>query len=74
MNANERFEIMASVFNAMTGYMAPGKSVPPMAYAGEEYERDRQVEWSNWLSSHGEVVRMTLNAVEAQNGNEESQS
>lgn len=29
MALNERFEIMAELFHAATGFLAPGKSAPP---------------------------------------------
>ena len=46
MNANERFEVMATLFYSETGIMAPGKDIP----AGfNELDYEQRVEaWRVW--------------------------
>jgi hypothetical protein len=43
-----RFERLAAMFQSDTGFMAPGKDTSAAAYAGEEYERQREDCWNAW--------------------------
>lgn len=49
MTSAERYEIVAELFKSSTGFIAPGKSLPPhFAECGEQYEIDRQHAWAHW--------------------------
>lgn len=64
-NYNASFEFLADRFCSESGYMAPGKSVPPeMAYSDDreterqklwgEFMRERTKEaWTLWHQKHG---------------------
>lgn len=59
----DRFERLAEMFRSETGYMAPGKSAPTAAYAGEEYERERDAAWMAWSKAPFDDLRGALAAV-----------
>lgn len=50
MSAGERFERMAECFERECGYLAPGKSEGPAAYAGEVHERMRHLLWRAFVA------------------------
>lgn len=45
---NEQFEKLAEEFKFDTGFMAPGKDSPAIAYVSEEHEEQRQIAWKAW--------------------------
>lgn len=46
MDANEQFELVARIFQLMTGLMAPGKDVPPgYSTVPEEMRNETFIEW-----------------------------
>lgn len=62
MDANDRYEIKARAFQAMTGAMAPGKSCPPqMSNSDPDL---RQALWDQWEIHHGRTVNAMLEAFE----------
>lgn len=63
-NEIQRYEIMARAFRAMTGHMAPGKDQSALA-GGSSYE-ERTAAWDAWIAQHGEAVRQTIRAAEAE--------
>ena len=60
INTIERYEILARVFERMTGYMAPGKDSRCCGHSIEE----RSIAWQNWLDANERFVSATLDAVE----------
>lgn len=58
----ERQELMAELFHASTGFLAPGKSVPAET-ASEQYEIDRQHAWREWTDS--KALAMALQFITA---------
>jgi hypothetical protein len=48
-NANDRFERLAEQFYQETGYIAPGKDVPP-GLSSHSYETERRLAWAQWQS------------------------
>ncbi|MDB4893113.1 MAG: hypothetical protein JWL61_4968 [Gemmatimonadetes bacterium] len=48
-DANEHFERVAARFHKETGYLAPGKNVS-LAEWSEEYERNRQAAWQEFIN------------------------
>ena len=64
MDANLTYEIKAEAFRRMTGLMAPGKSVSPLAYSGQEDEDLRYREWQEWNDKYGEVIGHLLAVVQ----------
>jgi|CXWL01.1.fsa_nt_gi hypothetical protein len=66
---NDRFEIMAELFKASTGFMAPGKSVPPEIASQHNYEDMRRVAWGEW--SDTKALNMAILFIGALRHNEE---
>ncbi len=62
MAINERFEIMAELFHAATGFLAPGKSAPPELQT-EQYGIDRQAAWGEW--SDTKALNMAIKFIQA---------
>ena len=62
MNHHERFELLAELFNSATGFLAPGKSVPP-GLASDQYELDRHVAWQQWTDA--KALAMALHFIQA---------
>lgn len=62
MSHNERFELLAELFKSATGFLAPGKSVPPET-ASDQYELDRQVAWRQWTDD--KALAMALQFIRA---------
>lgn len=55
-NANDCFEENAAVFEKETGYLAPGKSVPPsMGY--ESLEAERKAAHKAWIEKKQRQIR-----------------
>lgn len=67
MATNERFELMAELFHAATGFLAPGKSAPPELQT-EQYGIDRQAAWGEW--SDTKALNMALKFIQALRHNE----
>ena len=63
MDKTERFEIMAELFRCSTGFLAPGKDVPPGIHS-DQYEIDRRVAWGEW--SDTKAVDMAIRFIQAQ--------
>jgi len=59
MNANEKFEVRAYVFNRMKKMLAPGKD----AVQGPSQE-ERTEAWDKWNGEHGKVVDLVFDALE----------
>ncbi len=64
---NERFELMAELFHAATGFLAPGKSAPPELQT-EQYGIARQTAWGEW--SDTKALNMALKFIQALRHNE----
>lgn len=64
MNANLSFEIQAEAFRIMTGYMAPGKSVSPMANDGTSHQ-ERWDAWRKWSIEYADVLTAMLRAMDS---------
>ncbi len=61
--ANSIAKVQADVFFRMTGYLAPGVVLLPMAEESslETYKRDRDEAWSKWNANDCQVaVRLTF--------------
>lgn len=67
MAINERFEIMAELFYAATGFIAPGKSAPP-ALQTEQYVVARQTAWAEWNDT--KALNMAIKFIQALRHNE----
>ncbi len=61
MNANERFEIVAQVFQHMRGHLAPGKDSP--AAAGTVDIEERNAVWEEWCGQCLWAVNLTIDAI-----------
>ena len=59
----ESYEIQAFAFRVMTGYVAPGKDVSPMAYEAP-YE-ERCAAWDEWRNKHAHCILAMLHGFEA---------
>ena len=59
----ESYEIQAFAFRVMTGYVAPGKDVSPMAY--EEPYEERCAAWDEWRNKHAHCILAMLHGFEA---------
>ena len=60
MTDNDKFEVTASAFHAMTGMLAPGKD------SRETFPRyeDRCAMYQQWIDDNGNVVRAMLKAMD----------
>lgn len=67
MAINERFELMAELFHAATGFIAPWKSAPPELQT-EQYGIDRQAAWGEW--SDTKALNMAIKFIQALRHNE----
>ena len=68
MDANERYELLATQFKQATGLLAPGKDAPAAVGNDPEYNYDyRRQEWDKWLKNRltrttlTEMLRVNLN-------------
>lgn len=59
----ESYEIQAFAFRVMTGYMAPGKDVSPLACEAP-YE-ERCAAWDEWRNKHAHCILAMLHGFEA---------
>jgi hypothetical protein len=59
----ESYEIQAFAFRVMTGYVAPGKDVSPLAYEAP-YE-ERCAAFDEWRKEHAPCILAMLLAFEA---------
>ena len=59
----ESYEIQAFAFRVMTGYMAPGKDVSPLACEAP-YE-ERCAAWEEWRNKHAHCILAMLHGFEA---------
>lgn len=59
----ESYEIQAFAFHVMTGYMAPGKDVSPLA-CEVPYE-ERCAAWDEWRNKHAHCILAMLHGFEA---------
>lgn len=59
----ESYEIQAFAFHVMTGYMAPGKDVSPLACEAP-YE-ERCAAWEEWRNKHAHCILAMLHGFEA---------
>lgn len=59
----DSYEIQAFAFRVMTGYMAPGKDVSPLACEAP-YE-ERCAAWEEWRNKHAHCILAMLHGFEA---------
>ena len=59
----ESYEIQAFAFRVMTGYMAPGKDVSPLAYEAPYVARCAA--WDEWRNKHAHCILAMLHGFEA---------
>lgn len=50
-DSTDRYEVIASLFRAATGMMAPGKD-EPVAMNSTHTQEERRESYENWLTSH----------------------
>lgn len=60
ITVDERFEIIAEVFYAETGYLAPGKDAGAMG--SEDYDQRRKAAWGDFMVRFGRTISMTIEA------------
>ena len=64
MDANHRFELLATVFYMTTGMMAPGKDIAA-ARGVDDYE-ERAITFASWCSEYKRINDAWLKCLEAQ--------
>lgn len=63
-DAMARFEIMAIVFYAETGFMAPGKDRPAMLGPSSITDSQLAAKWDKWNLHNRELLRRVFSAIE----------